>query len=144
MTDIDYPDILTDPAGNLGLRQVKAWERIATALEQLVLAGMPASPATMPQEARELAPWDNAPTPPTPNYQSNTEAHAAAAQRFAESRNMPTQPIVPQQFAPLDTWQCPVHHSRKVVPAGTSKRTGAPYDAFVSCTERDCNQKPPR
>lgn len=41
-------------------------------------------------------------------------------------------------------WVCRIHGTSKVVPAGVSSRTGKPYDAFLSCTERDCNEKPPR
>jgi hypothetical protein len=38
---------------------------------------------------------------------------------------------------------CPVHRVPwKTVPAGTSKRTGAPYSAFLACPERGCNEKP--
>jgi hypothetical protein len=47
--------------------------------------------------------------------------------------------------APLvSDWQCPIHHSYKVVPAGISTRTGKPYPAFVVCGERGCEEKPPR
>lgn len=38
-------------------------------------------------------------------------------------------------------WQCPIHGESRLVPAGVSKRTGKPYDAFWACTVRDCNQK---
>lgn len=41
-------------------------------------------------------------------------------------------------------WVCPQHGTVKVVPGGVSKRTGNPYDPFFSCTEQNCNQKPPR
>ena len=30
----------------------------------------------------------------------------------------------------------------KTVPAGISKRTGKPYQAFQACSNRDCNWKP--
>ena len=32
----------------------------------------------------------------------------------------------------------------KTVPAGTSKRTGQPYNAFQACSNRDCDEKPPQ
>ena len=38
---------------------------------------------------------------------------------------------------------CPVHHKPwKTVPAGVSKKNGRPYDAFLACPERGCDQKP--
>ena len=50
------------------VRQTAALERIATALEALVLAQLPASPPETAPAARELAPWDNAPMPPARPY----------------------------------------------------------------------------
>ena len=52
-------------------------------------------------------------------------------------------PKVVEQAGP-PPWVCPVHGTVKVVPAGVSSRTGKPYDSFLSCTERDCSEKPPR
>jgi len=41
--------------------------------------------------------------------------------------------------------ECPIHHLPwKHVPAGTSSKTGRPFDAFWSCPERDCRQRPAR
>jgi hypothetical protein len=38
---------------------------------------------------------------------------------------------------------CPEHRkSWKVVPAGTSKKTGKGYSAFYACPERGCDSKP--
>ena len=38
---------------------------------------------------------------------------------------------------------CPIHHEPwKVVPAGVSKKTGRPYDAFQACPVRGCDQRP--
>lgn len=45
---------------------------------------------------------------------------------------------------PPAPWVCPVHGTNKVVPAGISQRTGKPYEAFMACGERGCNEKPPR
>jgi hypothetical protein len=40
---------------------------------------------------------------------------------------------------------CPVHHTPwKTVPAGVSKKTGKPYDAFQACSEMGCNERPRR
>lgn len=110
-----------DPAGSLELRTVKALERLATAVEQLALQAIPQGPETNAGRS-DIAPWENAPIP-----------EAAAA---------PVVYRVPVA-APPPGWICPVHHTVKVVPGGVSKRTGKPYNAFLSCTERDCQQKPP-
>jgi len=45
---------------------------------------------------------------------------------------------------PTTPWLCPVHRTSKIVPAGTSRATGKTYTAFWACTERDCQQRPPR
>lgn len=40
---------------------------------------------------------------------------------------------------------CPIHHTPwKVVPAGISKKTGKPYEAFRACSTAGCDQRPPR
>lgn len=39
------------------------------------------------------------------------------------------------------TWTCPIHQRGKIVPAGVSKRTGKPYNAFWACSEAGCNEK---
>jgi hypothetical protein len=44
-------------------------------------------------------------------------------------------------------WLCPIHGSAAVQPAGTNKRTGQPYAAFLKCGSGGppyCNEKPPR
>ena len=41
-------------------------------------------------------------------------------------------------------WVCPEHGTSKVVPAGTSKKTGKEYKAFTVCAEQGCDEKPPR
>lgn len=39
---------------------------------------------------------------------------------------------------------CPVHHvAFRHVPAGVSKKTGKPYNAFWSCPEMGCRERPP-
>lgn len=59
-----------------------------------------------------------------------------------------TRPAPPEVFPPFRgspaPWECPIHHTSKVVPAGYSERTGKSYDAFTACAERGCNEKPPR
>lgn len=40
---------------------------------------------------------------------------------------------------------CPIHGVPfKTVPAGVSKSTGRPYNAFEACPERGCKEKPPK
>ena len=46
--------------------------------------------------------------------------------------------------APQVEWTCPLHGTRKVIPAGVSKKTGKPYGSFVACGENNCDEKPPR
>lgn len=60
-------------------------------------------------------------------------------------------PSLPQSAEPPLTvdaldheWACPVHHTGRTIPAGTSKRTGKPYSAFRACTEPGCAERPPR
>ncbi len=36
------------------------------------------------------------------------------------------------------SWMCPDHHTMKVVPAGTSTKTGRPYSAFKACGTFGC------
>ena len=40
-------------------------------------------------------------------------------------------------------WKCPYHGVSRLVPAGTSKKTGKPYPAFRVCSEAGCEQKEP-
>jgi hypothetical protein len=91
----------------------KALERIATALEQLVL---------------ELA-------------ESNAAREQAQAPYRAVAP-VSVAPVVPQGPFPPIGWTCPVHGTQRVVPAGVSKKTGRPYSAFLVCGESNCEQKP--
>ncbi len=39
--------------------------------------------------------------------------------------------------------ECPIHHvAWKTVPAGVSKKTGKPFEAFRTCPEYGCNERP--
>lgn len=53
-------------------------------------------------------------------------------------------PVRPQPVAaPAQFGVCPVHHVPwKTVPAGISKKSGKPYEAFLACPERGCDQRP--
>lgn len=54
--------------------------------------------------------------------------------------------ILATETAVLTTaaWTCPVHHTNRIVPAGISKKTNQPYNAFVVCGDQGCDIKPPR
>ncbi len=125
MTVTEYADVNA-------VRQAAALERIATALEQLVLEYITANQAPLPNEfAADLPPDQLAPigqpyVPPTANG------------------TIP-QPYIPAPvYVPPAPWICPVHGQVKTVPPGVSKRTGQPYVAFLACPVAGCNQKPPR
>ena len=45
---------------------------------------------------------------------------------------------------PQSAWLCPIHHTQRTVPAGTSKKTGKDYAAFIVCGEKTCDERPPR
>jgi len=45
----------------------------------------------------------------------------------------------PQADPTGSQWLCPKHHQAKVVPAGTSSRTGLPYSAFRACPVMGCD-----
>ena len=64
----------------------------------------------------------------TPAVVPQTLAHLPAPQR--------ANPLVPVEV-------CPAHNQPwKFVPAGTSKKTGLPYDGFYACPVRGCDQRP--
>ena len=95
-------------------RQVRALNRIALALEQLTVL-----------IADRTQPVQNAP---------------GAALLAALP---PIQGVRPQPAQTADV--CPIHGTPwKVVPAGISKKTGQPYDAFRACSTKGCDQRPPR
>lgn len=52
-------------------------------------------------------------------------------------------PFVQRPAPPKPSGFCPVHDvDWKLVPAGTSRKTGKPYNAFWACPERGCDEKP--
>jgi hypothetical protein len=144
----DYPDIVGGKYANQPeldqdmqtVRQTAALERIATALEQLVLAQVPselaafnaANPSTTAPAPTEVHPWDNVPLPQT----------VAAAQPYQA-------PVAVLTISSPAPWLCPVHNQVKTVPGGVSKSTGQTYNAFLACPVKFadgsyCQQKPPR
>lgn len=61
----------------------------------------------------------------------------------------PTQPLaaLPPVQRPVANGSvgCPIHNLPwKTVPAGISKKTGQPYDAFLACQVKGCDQRPAR
>ena len=66
------------------------------------------------------------------------------------------QPAQPGPFPPIGgggpaaAWECPVHHSSRVQPAGAvlgspqTSKAGKTYMAFLACGEYACNEKAPR
>lgn len=54
-------------------------------------------------------------------------------------------PFVEKPAPPKPAGYCPMHDTEwRLVPGGTSKKTGKPYNPFWACPERGCNEKPPR
>jgi len=130
---------------DLAIAMGERLERIAVALEQIVAFVKPSELAKFhqevqerPVEARLPSGGPLGPEPPPPTQMLGISA-PVPSQAFRESRDLPAEP-----FAPFPRWSCPVHHGSKVVPAGVSKKTGKPYQAFVACSEPGCNEKPPR
>jgi len=112
-------------------RTAAALERIATALEQMALDRAP-DHTIPPLMDRDISPMGEPPWP-------------------TQAPNLPItpimQPLPPVQAAPFQftgpSASCPVHHQPwRTVPAGTSKKTGRPYDAFLACPERGCDERP--
>lgn len=44
----------------------------------------------------------------------------------------------------MTVWVCPEHGVAKTVPAGVSSKTGKPYPAFLVCSVKGCEQRPPK
>lgn len=117
---------MTATADATGARIADALERIAMALEQSVLESI-TKPGlrAMPEDYDLLDELPAAPPRPVP---------VPAAP-----------PVQPAPIPAAPAGLCPVHNTAwRLVPAGTSSRTGKPYDAFWACSTKGCNQKPPR
>lgn len=114
----DEPTTYVPPDSTLVL--AAAIDRLAQALEQLVLSQL-----EVPHPLNARQPFVSA--DPYPADLPPVEIGDASAT---------TRPV------PLAN--CPVHHEPwKYVPAGTSKKSGLPYDAFYACPVRGCTQRPP-
>ena len=112
-------------------RTAAALERIATALEQMVLNEMGTAKAAQVgfltgEPPLPPPPADLPPPPPTAPL----------------SQTVALPPVQPFQFTG-PTASCPVHRVPwKTVPAGTSKKTGKPYGAFLVCSVQGCEERP--
>lgn len=93
-------------------------ERIAQALERLAARGQTPAPQAAAQSVAQGA--------------GQASGNSTGAIPWGAGPALPTD------------WLCPVHGQMKIVPAGTSQRTGKAYQAFVACPERGCNERPPR
>lgn len=78
----------------------------------------------------------------------NRLAAALEQNTLAILDNRPQQPAAPRLAAlpPVQSVSvCPIHNAPwKTVPAGISKKTGKPYDAFQACSVSGCDQRPAR
>jgi hypothetical protein len=134
MTDTEILDIIAPLAERLD-RLCDGVERLIAVIKPSELAEFRGqyqstgnSVAFIPSPARTV---QDGPAGPEPPHPANPE--------FRASRDLPAEP-----FLPFKQWECPIHHSNKVVPAGISKKNGKPYEAFLACAEYGCNEKPPR
>ena len=134
MTEPDALDIIAPLAERLD-KLIVAVEKLVVVLRPSDLAQFhaeaPATHTVAMQYATTLRQPDG-PTDPEPPF-------PGPSQEFRQSRDLPAEP-----FAAFPRWQCPIHHGSKVVPAGVSKKSGKPYQAFIVCSEQGCDQKPPR
>lgn len=133
--DTAYYEEIGGTADEIAL--VAAINGLATAIERLVLVQSAAALAAGQQQAAPV-PVQNAP---------QAVAAAPVAQVPPPTNLGPQQGVSwgGTQPQPLNTaWVCPTHGQAKVVPAGVSKKTQRPYDAFVACPAQGCNEKPPR
>lgn len=92
-----------------------------TVPDGVTVAVAQSSAANMPADG--LDDFENEPLPPAPNEPVAFRGAAVQQPVYAEG--------------------CPVHRTAwKTVPAGISKKTGKPYEAFRACSEMGCGEKP--
>ena len=131
-SEIGYTQI-----GEVELRIITALERIATALEQGVLERVDAAAVAADRGRQILAGLGGDPYP--------AELEPVDLPPVAVRAPMP--PIVSPTAVPSQPiGACPVHHTAwsRLVPAGTSKKTGKAYGAFWACPTAGCDQRAPR
>ena len=111
-------------------RYVAALERIATALEQMALDR---GALVVEHVMGNLTGEPPLPTPP-PEY--------TPMPGTLPNQTVALPPVQPFQFTG-PTASCPVHRVPwKTVPAGTSRKTGKPYGAFLVCSVQGCEERP--
>jgi hypothetical protein len=109
-------------------REAVALERIATALEQMALNAIPADALSTGEPPLPTPPADLPPTSPTAPLTATVALPPVVAPQY--------------QFTGPSAF-CPVHRVPwKTVPAGTSKKTGKPYGAFLVCSVQGCEERP--
>ena len=114
-----------------GLRTAAALERIATALEQMALDR---GALVVEHVMGNLTGEPPLPTPPADLPPTTPTAPL--------SQTVALPPVQPFQFTGPSA-SCPVHRVPwKTVPAGTSKKTGKPYGAFLVCSVQGCEERP--
>lgn len=130
--DTRYEEIGGTPTSVFAEQElVAAINGLATVIEQLVIVQSAALAAAAP------VPAQNAPQAVQPGNIVQYPAPQLGPQQGVSWGG--------SQPQTLNTgWVCPVHGLNKVVPAGVSKKTGKPYDAFIACPAQGCNEKPPR
>ena len=113
-------------------------DRIATALEQMALErGADRAPLFGFVNSDPNRPVDQEPPLPTPPADLPPTTPTAPL-----SQTVALPPVQPFQFTG-PTASCPVHRALwKTVPAGTSKKTGKPYGAFLVCSVQGCEERP--
>ena len=122
-------------------RTAAALERIATALEQMALdRGADRAPLFGFVNSDPNRPVDQEPPLPTPPPDLVT--HSVPALESPNQSTVALPPVQPFQFTG-PTASCPVHRVPwKTVPAGTSRKTGKPYGAFLVCSVQGCEERP--
>lgn len=112
---------------------------------------MTADPYPKTLDEIEFAPPDAVPTQ-TPEVKALNRIAVALEQLVLTVMDKAVQPapqvltaLPPVRTQVVNTGLCPIHGTPwKVVPAGVSKKTGKPYDAFQACSTQGCDQRPPR
>ena len=127
-------------------RTAAALERIATALERSATAQ---EQMALERNFPPTVVWG--PTgigtgmsdePPLPTPPPDLVTHSVPAFESPNQSTVALPPVQPFQFTG-PTASCPVHRVPwKTVPAGTSRKTGKPYGAFLVCSVQGCEERP--
>ena len=110
-----------DSQGEFNLHWAELAENMGTFVESVNLVVGAGNAAPLVRGGQDN-PWDTAPAAPAANPWAST-------------------PAAPPSAAPQEAPLCDHGQPRKFVPAGVSKKTGAPYQAFWACNHPDRNQQ---